>query len=369
MARKFLYIVAGLITLVIIAALAYRLFPDQIMRAAFAPIAEFEAQKPVAVNAYADRKLWIARPDIAKNPALWTPDLLETEESLDYATFFVHPTSYLARAHWNAPLDDQQANDRAALFVRGQASVFNTSKNIWAPHYRQAAFGAFLTDAPEAARAIDAAYRDVATAFDYFISSIDPDTPIVLAGHSQGSLHLLRLLKEKIADKPIAGRIVAAYIIGWPIAVKADLPALGLPACKTAGESGCILAWQSFGEPADYGLITEKFEAAPSLTGLSRSGDTLLCTNPITGSIGAAAPAGANLGTLKNKADFSDGALIKGASAARCDAKGFLLIGSNPPDLGPYTLPGNNYHVFDYSLFWANIRIDVARRARAFSGG
>ena len=31
-------------------------------------------------------------------------------------------------------------------------------------------------------------------------------------------------------------------------------------------------------------------------------------------------------------------------------------------------LPGNNYHVFDYSLFWANIRADAARRLRAFAG-
>ena len=40
MARKFLYIVATLIVLVIIGAFSYRLFPDQIMRAAFAPTLE-----------------------------------------------------------------------------------------------------------------------------------------------------------------------------------------------------------------------------------------------------------------------------------------------------------------------------------------
>jgi hypothetical protein len=36
------------------------------------------------------------------------------------------------------------------------------------------------------------------------------------------------------------------------------------------------------------------------------------------------------------------------------------------PDLGPLVLPGNNYHVYDYSLFWANIRADAARRTAAF---
>jgi Protein of unknown function (DUF3089) len=369
MARKFLYIFATLIVLVIAGAFAYRMFPNQIMRAAFAPTAKFEVQKPATTNAYADKTMWIARPDIPGNPALWGPDLLETDNMPNHATFFIHPTSYLARAHWNAPLDDKEANDRAALFVRGQASVFNKSQKVWAPRYRQAAFGAFLTDAPEATRALDAAYGDVAAAFDHFIASIDPKTPIILAGHSQGSLHLLRLLEEKVAGKPVAKRIAAAYIIGWPIAMKADLPALGLPACNTPEQSGCILAWQSFGEPADYSDIIKKFEATPSLTGLPRTGDTLLCTNPVSGTIGGTTPASANLGTLKNKADFSDGRLVAGAAAARCDAKGFLLIGENPPNLGPYVLPGNNYHVYDYSLFWTNIRSDVERRAQAFAGG
>jgi hypothetical protein len=36
------------------------------------------------------------------------------------------------------------------------------------------------------------------------------------------------------------------------------------------------------------------------------------------------------------------------------------------PGLGPLVLPGNNYHVYDYSLFWANIRADAARRTAAF---
>ena len=60
------------------------------------------------------------------------------------------------------------------------------------------------------------------------------------------------------------------------------------------------------------------------------------------------------------------GELVSGRSPARCDAKGYLLIGEGP-DLGPYVLPGNNYHVYDYSLFWANVRADAARRMAAFS--
>jgi pimeloyl-ACP methyl ester carboxylesterase len=366
MARKFLFGVAGLIGMVLIAGIVWTLFGTQLMQKAFVPREEFDAPRPVTPNAYSDKSMWIARPDIPNNPALWRPStpFPETTERATYPVFFIHPTSYLSSAHWNAPLDDKDANDRAALFVRGQASAFNHSPNIWAPKYRQAAFGAFLTDDPRAKQALDAAYADVAEAFDAFLSA-NKKEPFILAGHSQGSLHLLRLIAEKVRSTALTKRIIAAYVIGWPIGLTSDLPALGLPACATAAQSGCILSWQSFAEPADTAQVVSAFEAQPSLTGKLRKGDALLCSNPLTGTPNIAAGAQANLGTLKNDADFSGGTLIAGAVAARCDPRGFLLIGS-PPKMGPYVLPGNNYHVYDYSLFWRNIRADAERRVYAY---
>ena len=93
----------------------------------------------------------------------------------------------------------------------------------------------------------------------------------------------------------------------------------------------------------------------------------MLCTNPLTG--GAAAEAGveANLGTLKPSDDMKTGGLVKAAIPARCDQRGFLLIG-DPPEMGPYVLPGNNYHVYDITLFWANVRADALRRLATYEG-
>lgn len=365
MARKFLYVIAILIMLAVAATFAYRLFGVQIMRAALVPSAEFHAlpaQKPAA---YADAKLWVARPDIPGNPGLWTPAGYKPGAKPDAAVFFIHPTSYLDRAAWNAPLDNAEANDRAALFVRGQASVFNEAGEIWAPRYRQATFGAFLTNQVEAEKALAIAYADVTAAFDQFVASIPADRPIILAGHSQGALHLTRLLKDRVAGKPLAGRIVAAYVVGWPVSRTADLPAMGLAECVTADQTGCVLGWQSFAEPADPTLVSETYDGTTGFTGASRRGTPMLCTNPITGTRGGTAPASANLGTLVPSADLKTGAMTPAAVPARCDASGFLMIG-DAPDLGPYTLPGNNYHVYDYSLFWANIRADAARRLKAF---
>jgi len=364
LARKFLYLVAVLIVLAIAAGFAYRLFPAQIMRASLIPSAPFQPLPGAAPNAYADPKMWIARPDKPDSPALWTPAGYKPAAAPEAAVFFIHPTSYLERARWNAPLDDPEANARAELFLRAQASAFNEVGMIWAPRYRQATFGAFLTNQAEADKALDLAYGDVAIAFDQFLKEAG-DRPIILAGHSQGAYHLARLLRDRIAGTPLAKRIVAAYVIGWPVSKTADLPRLGLPECATADQPGCLLSWQSFAEPADPSMIFDTFDTTSGFTGAPRKGTAIVCTNPITGTPDATAPATANLGTLVPSGDLASATIQAGSIPARCDGRGLLLIGA-PPNLGNYVLPGNNYHVYDYSLFWANVRADAARRLAAF---
>lgn len=400
MARVFLYIVASIIGLIIAGAIAFNIWPQFFMRTAFVPSEQFSAPPPPRANAYADAAMWLARPDMeGDDPAQWRPRLgpahplhpanvddaaapvpgvqyrlAAREPRGNAAIFFVHPTSYLSRAHWNAPLDDEEANWRATLFTRGMASIFSDAGDVWVPRYRQAALGAFLTsDVDTANQALLAAYGDVAAAFDQFLTEVGPDRPIILAGHSQGSLHLTRLLRDRIAGRPVARRIVAAYIVGWPVSVEQDLPALGLPACVDADSAGCILAWQSFAEPADTRLVTSVYDATEGFVGGSRAGTRMLCVNPLSGDLDGSADASLNRGAVRVDNDLRDGELFASGITvgARCDdpaagGRGFLLIGPGP-DVGPYVLPGNNYHVFDYPLFWMNVRADVARRIAAFA--
>ncbi len=364
MARKFIYLVAILIVLAIACGFAYAIWGTAIIRLALIPTAQFEALPAQPADAYRDAKMWHARPDKPGNPALWTPAGYKPGVAPEAAVFFVHPTSFLARSHWNAPLDDQEANARAELFLRAQASTFNDVGAIWAPRYRQATFGAFLTTQDNAAKALNLAYGDVAAAFDAFVAQAG-DRPIILAGHSQGALHLIRLLREKVAGTPLAKRVVAAYIVGWPVSRTVDLPALGLPECKTADQAGCLLSWQSFAEPAEPSLVLDAYDASSGTDGKPRRGTPMICTNPVTGTPDAAAPAEANLGTLFPAKDLGSAMIEAKSVPARCDPRGLLLIGE-APEVGRYVLPGNNYHVYDYSLFWANVRADAARRLATF---
>lgn len=370
MARKFLYVIAALVVLVLAALLALRFWAGELSALAFVPTAEFAPQPHLPANAYDEPAMWISRPGLGDNdPARWLPEGFTPDgEKLDAAVFFIHPTSYLDKERWNAPLDDPGSRELATTFVRGMASPFNASEQLWAPRYRQATFGAFLTDAPQARQALDLAYEDVREAFDRFAASVDPDRPIVLAGHSQGAYLLRRLMKERVAGTPLAGRIAAVYAIGWPVSLEHDLPAMGLPACTGPDQPGCIVSWASFAEPAEPALFLEGYAHRHGIDGKLLDGSRFLCSNPLTGRAGGTADAGANLGTLIPDLENQSGRLVPGMVPARCDDRGLLLIGE-PPDLGPYVLPGNNYHVYDIVLFWRNLREDVARRVKAWQPG
>jgi len=402
MVRAFLYFIATMIVLVIIGLFALNYWSDKATEIAFVPNTEFVEQDPLADNAYADPDMWYSRPGIGTDdPSRYQPAIAETqnplphsedegtlveqaskagsrriaqdeqEEAPPFAVFFVHPTSYIptnidSDIRWNAALDDEEAQDRAKLFLRGLASPFNRAAEIWAPKYRQAAVGAFLTDKPQAQQAIDAAYRDVEQSFDYFLETVDKDRPIVLAGHSQGSLHLLRLLRERIKGRPVEDRIAAVYAVGWPISLDHDLPVLPLPACERANESGCILSWSSFADDGDPTQLLKRFRASPGFDGKPRGDTPILCVNPITGFANSTAPADDNKGTLVPSEDLTSGELVPGAVGARCDKQGILRIG-DPPAMGSAVLPGENYHVYDIPLFWRNVQEDVVTRVREWA--
>lgn len=369
MARKFLYVIAGLIVLVMIVLVVLNLWAKDLTKLAFMPSGAFEAQPALPENVYQDPAMWIARPGKgAADPAQWVPPGITqpAAPTSKAAVFFIHPTSYFGRDHWNAQANDADAAARAELFVRGMASPFNSSAEVWAPRYRQASFGAFLAEGPDGQKALDLAYGDVLRAFDFFLASAPQDAPIVLAGHSQGAILLMRLLQDRVAGKPLAARVVAAYPVGWPVSIAHDLPRMGLPACATPDQAGCLMSWSSFAEPAEPEKLTAGSIAMLGLDGQPRLGSPLLCSNPLTGGIGGSAPASANLGTLVPSADLTSGTMTPAAVPARCDERGLLLIG-DPPEMGSYVMPGNNYHVYDIPLFWANLRADAQRREASWA--
>ena len=110
------------------------------------------------------------------------------------AFFWVHPTLAHGGAHSNRTTTDA----RSIGHTLGQASAFSAGAAVWACRYRQYVMGCENSHAVyQAANRL--AFGDVKLAFASFLEQIGPEQPFFLAGHSQGSHHVLDLCRERFA--------------------------------------------------------------------------------------------------------------------------------------------------------------------------
>jgi hypothetical protein len=233
-------------------------------------------------------------------------------------------------------------------------------------------FSAFVSKdrATDVRQALDLAYTDVLAAFDFYIRNRNAKRPFIIASHSQGSRHAIRLLKDRIEGSPLRQQLVAAYIIGAAVpedAIKRLFPSIAV--CTSAMETGCLVAFATFREGADSSAFQDRAEIAYP-TGFERTaGKPLVCVNPLDWKTGtASAPATANLGAWGYGQGPKPRAASPHVTGARCgNANGTLYI-SDPEDsfFRRLVMPVGNYHNYDYQLFYLNIRSNAAQRAEAF---
>ena len=178
----------------------------------------------------------------------------------------------------------------------------------------------------------------------------------------------MRLLQERIARRAGGGadrRRLSGRLAG--LGDRGSARPRPSPPARRPDQARCLLSWQSFAEPADPSQVTDVYDAIARPGGVAARGIADALHQPADRRARRRrAGAERNLGTLVPNEEMTEArASRRGAVPARCDVRGFLLIGDNDalPEMGPYVLPGNNYHVYDYALFWANIRADAERPA------
>lgn len=368
-AAIFLWIVAAAIVLVLAFFLWIQSDPVRALRIAFTPSEPFSAISDQPLD-YSDDANWAALPDRNTYANAHPEGEVSIAVVPDVDVFFVHPTTYLSSDTWNAPLDAEDANLRIEKRVlKMQASAYNLAGKVYAPRYRQATFGAFFDEEGDGLQALVYAYTDLQKAFDQFVAERNEGRPFILAGHSQGSLHLLALLQQRVAGTPLADRMIATYIIGWPVSLEADLgPMAGINACESATDTQCVVSYQTFGRDGDTAGIQGYFQSTTSLAGVPRAGTKMLCTNPLTWTIDGTATAEANVGAQARVPDDQQlAAPIKSFSGASCDANGFLVLDTEPGEAWQeFKMSGENYHVYDYHMFYGNIRQNAASRIAAW---
>jgi hypothetical protein len=342
----------------------------------------FSASAPLCVAAaaaaappapdYAQADAWVAWPGRSSDADVVPPGI--TEPSLPAAeradVFFIHPTTYLFGSALNARYDEPGITGTQIRrgVLRFQASAFNGCCRIYAPLYRQASIQAFMRSGDAQAQAAFAlAYSDVLRAFDYYFEHENQGRPFIIASHSQGSLHALRLLQERVAGTAVQQRLVAAYVIGYDIPL--EIERRGIAVCRTALQTGCLVDWNTVKTGASDEdrqnrrllWLDGRYQHLPSRD--------LVCVNPLNWQLGGDAPASLNLGALPGTFAAKLLPPVSGLTGARCEA-GLLRVDipvSQRRGFADVLTLFGSYHVYDYNLFYVNIRRNARERVQAFA--
>lgn len=306
------------------------------------------------------------------------------EQSPLVDVFYVYPTAYFG-FRWNAPLGKQWFEDWwgfvgdsiADSMAMVHASVFNEIGRVFIPRYRQVPGVAFMGDMQSENwnTSMDVAIKDVEEAYEAFLRRRgDSNRPIVVAGHSQGSMVLCRLLKKKYKTPEQAKNLVAAYLIAANLHDGDCGPMVKV--CTHATDTTCFVHYNIFETLG--GDHTKFILGAP---------DRMVCVNPLTwrnddvyagadenpGSRPILRVSGILLG-LYNRFVVKSSALLNfqsqlepGLFSAQCKNG---VLWTNPAVVSGFwttgIFPGKNLHGAESSIFFLSTRRNFKQRVKAF---
>ena len=284
--------------------------------------------------------------------------------------FFVHPTGYLKGNHWTDPLEKESSTkENTQWMMANQASVFNGCCSIYAPHYRQASIYSYY-DTDKVRQEIHSfVYQDVKKAFEYFIQNYSNGRPFIIASHSQGTHHSIRLLAEEIDGTNLYSRMIGAYIIGGEISKSWMKKMNNIYTCDGPKELGCLVHWDTI----NVKLINKDMQRFKNN----------ICVNPITWK---------NEGPISNLKDSKGAVHISGNFAidligddaakgevfgpleapikqyVQAQCKNGILFASDQTGTRFQGFGGSsgNYHGLDFALFYMDIRENAILKVKTY---
>ena len=284
--------------------------------------------------------------------------------------FFVHPTGYLKGHHCTYPLEKESATkENTKWMMANQASAFNGCCSVYAPYYRQASIYSYY-DTDQLREEIHSfVYQDVKKAFEYFIENHSNGRPFIIASHSQGTHHSIRLLAEEIDGTNLYPRMVGAYIIGGEISKSWMIKMNDVYICDSPAELGCLVHWDTM----NVTLINKDMHRYKNN----------ICVNPITWkNEGLLSDLSDSKGAVYISGNYSlelsgdDGpkgeifgpleAPIKEYVQAQC--KNGILFASDQTGTRFQGFGGSsgNYHGLDFALFYMDIHENAILKTKTY---
>lgn len=291
---------------------------------------------------YSKRISWLSLPDGEK----------------DVDTFFLYPSSYVSPKDNLKPFADIRDENMVRIANKCldiQGGVFAKHTNVYAPLYRQVdpVFGLKMQAQNKHSIVDEVLLTDAVDSFKYYYENFNNGKPFILAGHSQGTTILMKLLSTYLKEnREILKQMVAAYMIGYCITEDFMKENPHLKFAKGETDTGVLLSWNT--EKPNLGKPSPVIKGKP------------LVINPINWKIDDTyAPASKNLGSL-----IKGSIVSPGVADAKINTKtGILECSSvNPEDFKQAFdfFPVGSYHSMDYGFYFENIKDNVGKRIEAF---
>jgi hypothetical protein len=335
------------------------------------------------------RTVWLCKPGVPANPCTAPADTgsfspagaplgvraPRTRPRPANDCIYVYPTV----SDQPAPAATLRIDPEERSIARFQAARFSRTCRVFAPMYHQLTVRG-LAGAPPGV--FERAYADVKAAWHTYLRRYNHGRGFVLIGHSQGTVHLGRLLADEIEGSPrVRRRLVSALLLGGNVTVAPGRDAGGsfrrTRACRAPDQTGCVVAYSTFGGPVPPN----------ALFGRAGARREVLCTNPaaLGGGAGALDPVypsepfapgtaiGASVAAMgvPQPASPATWLAFPGSYSARCVNEGgvsVLQVAPAPgaPALAPVPTPAWGLHLVDVNLALGNIERLVRRQAAAY---
>lgn len=268
-------------------------------------------------------------------------------DTLNADVFYVYPTLNTSKndSRWNVPVNDVEQRDKVLnKAVLYQVSAFAETGKVYVPYYRQAHYRSFVKGyKKEGEKALKEAYKDVKSAFEVYLKKYNKKRPIIIVGHSQGTTHAIQLLKDFFDEKPLAKKLIAAYIPGVrvePNEFKKIKP------MTSANQTGGFVAWNTY----------KKGKKPKNKDRYSGS----VTTNPITWNSEKTTELHQHKGFL-----YSNGKMY--AQALKIEITDGLVWSTNPKFPSRFFMSFlKNYYAGDINLFWQDIKENSLLRTKSW---